>query len=107
MASRKRSPGQMALVEGMESWYMPAAGIRGKLEKIMQYTQFIDEPGDVAAARLIAEEAQESLAELREFVAGWQAFWSVIYCAEKMTAEEIVAVLKRLRTELEGQWTAR
>jgi len=101
MARHKRSPGQMALVEAIETWYMPAASLRGRLRKIIQYTDFIDRAEDMAAARLIAEEARGSLEQVQEFVVRWQVFWSMLYDTERMSDEEIMAALRRLREQVE------
>lgn len=104
MARRRRSAAQLSLVEGIESWHMPAAAVRGKLRKIEQYATFIDHPSDEAARRLIALEAEESLELLERFVMRWQAFWSLVYEAAELSVEETAAILTRLREEMRESW---
>lgn len=101
MARRRRSPGQMALLEGIEAWYCPAATVRIKLRKIGQYAQFVDHASDVTAARLIALEAGESLQMMERFVDHWQAFWALVYHAPAMSADDTVTALKKLREEMQ------
>ena len=90
----------MALLDGFEAWYCPAAAVRGKLRKIGQYAQFVDHTSDVTAARLITLEASESLQMMERFVSHWQAFWALVYHAPAMSAEDTVMALKRLREEM-------
>ena len=100
MARRRRSPAQMALLDGFEAWYCPAAAVRSKLRKIGQYAQFVDYTSDVTAARLIALEAGESLEMMEAFVTRWQAFWLFIYHAPAMSADDTVSALKKLGEEM-------
>lgn len=107
MARRKRSNSQLALVESIEAWYMPAAAVRGKLRKIRQYCGFVDHHSDEAAARLIALESEEAIELMERFVSRWQAFWSLVFQATEMSPAEVTAMLRRMREEAETKWLER
>lgn len=101
MASHRRTPAQMTLVDGIESWYMPAAGARGHLRRVVEYARFIESPSDQPARRLIETETREALARLEQFVAAWEMFWSLVYGTERMDVAALAGMLAALRERMD------